>query len=211
MTTSTEKDFTAADFAGYADYSDRTLGSELKPRHDRAAAKTVEGREAAMVKALYDEHAAALRHYAWRLTGDPARAEDVVQETLLRAWQHPEVANDTERSARSWLFTVARNMIIDESRSLRFRREVSALDSSGAPERTCPDEVNTALDRMLIGEALARLTPDHRAVIQRAYLQGWTTAQIAADLGIADGTVKSRLHYALRALRLALREIGYTP
>jgi RNA polymerase sigma-70 factor, ECF subfamily len=208
MTTSTETDITAADFAGY---SDPTLGSECKPRHDRAAVKTVEGRGAGMVKGLYDEHAAALWRYARRLTGDPARAQDVVQETLLRAWQHPEVANDTERSARSWLFTVARNMIIDESRSLRFRREASALESSGAPERTCPDEVNAALDRMLIGEALARLTPDHRAVVLRSYFQGWTTAQIAADLGIADGTVKSRLHHAKRALRLVLSEIGYTP
>src|SRR5688572_27721952 len=127
MTTSTETDVTAADFAGY---SDPTLESELTPRHDRAAVKTVEGREAATVKGLYDEHAAALWRYAWRLTGDPARAQDVVQETLLRAWQHPEVANDRERSARSWLFTVARNIIIDESRSLRFRREVSTLDDS---------------------------------------------------------------------------------
>jgi len=172
--------------------------------------KAVEGGEATTVKGLYDEHAVALWRYARRLTGDPARAQDVVQETLLRAWQHPEVANDSERSARSWLFTVARNMIIDESRSLRFRREVSTLDGSGAPERASPDEVNAALDRLLVGEALARLTPEHRAVVQRSYFQGWTTAQIAADLGIADGTVKSRLHYALRALRLALCEMGIT-
>ncbi len=94
----------------------------------------VEDRDAATVEGLYDEHAAALWRYARRLTGDPARAQDVVQETLLRAWQHPEVADDNERSARSWLFTVARNMIIDESRSPRFRREVSTLDGLGAPE-----------------------------------------------------------------------------
>jgi RNA polymerase sigma-70 factor (ECF subfamily) len=50
--------------------------------------------------ALYAENAAALWHYAWRLTGDRARAQDIVQETLLRAWQHPEVTNDSERSAR---------------------------------------------------------------------------------------------------------------
>jgi RNA polymerase sigma-70 factor, ECF subfamily len=210
MTTSTETDLTAADFVGYAGDSDRAPGPELKLPHDRTAVKVVGG-EAATVKGLYDEHATALWRYAWRLTGDPARAQDVVQETLLRAWQHPEVSNDSERSARSWLFTVARNMIIDESRSARFRREVSTPDSAGASERACPDEVNAALDRMLIGEALARLTPDHRAVVKRSYLQGWTTAQIAADLGIADGTVKSRLHYALRALRLALCEMGYTP
>lgn len=198
MTTSTETEVTATDFT---DYSDRTLASSTETAKDR---------EAATVKGLYDEHAASLWHYAWRLTGDRARAQDVVQETLLRAWQHPEVANDRERSPRSWLFTVARNMIVDESRCLRFRREVSMLDGTGAPERSCADDVNAALDRMLIGEALARLTPDHRAVIERSYLQGWTTAQIAADFGVAEGTVKSRLHYALRALRLALCEMGYT-
>ncbi|HET9875742.1 MAG TPA: sigma-70 family RNA polymerase sigma factor [Mycobacterium sp.] len=164
--------------------------------------------EAALMKALHDEHAAALWRYALRLTGDRNRAEDVVQETLLRAWQHPEVVGDTERSARGWLFTVARNMIIDESRSARVRNEVNSLDST--PEPASRDEVDVALDRMLIGDAMAQLSAQHRAVVQRSYYQGWTTAQIAADLGIAEGTVKSRLHYAIRALRLTLQELGVT-
>ncbi|MCW2653697.1 MAG: polymerase sigma factor, sigma-70 family [Mycobacterium sp.] len=164
----------------------------------------------AVLRVLYDEHGAVLWRYAMRLTGDRARAEDVVQETLLRAWRHPEVTDDSERSARAWLFTVARNMIIDESRSSRFRNEVSALDGQGVTESASPDEVDAALDRMLIGEALTRLSADHRAVIRRSYYQGWTTAQIAEDLQIAEGTVKSRLHYAVRALRLALDEMGVT-
>jgi RNA polymerase sigma-70 factor (ECF subfamily) len=166
--------------------------------------------DATLVRALYDEHGAALWRYAMRLTGDGAHAEDVVQETLLRGWQHPEVTNDSQRSARAWLFTVARNMIIDDRRSSRFRNEVSSLDSSAAPEQASPDEVNAALDRMLVGDALAQLSPDHRAVIRRSYYLGWTTRQIADDLGIAEGTVKSRLHYAVRALRLALQEMGVT-
>ena len=85
------------------------------------------------MRVLYDEHAAALWRYAMRLTGDRARAEDVVQETLLRAWQHPEVVDDAERSARAWLFTVARNMIIDERRSARFRNEIGTLDVEQVP------------------------------------------------------------------------------
>jgi RNA polymerase sigma-70 factor, ECF subfamily len=164
--------------------------------------------DAASMQALYDGHAAALWRYALRLTGDRARAEDVVHETLLRAWQHPEVADQPDRSARAWLFTVARNMIIDQSRSPRFRNEATTLDSSGAPERAGPDEVNTALDRPLIADALAQLSPEHVAVVRRSYYQGWTTAQIAEDLQIAEGTVKSRLHYALRSLPLILEEIG---
>ena len=164
--------------------------------------------EAALMKAIYDEHAPALWRFALRLTGNQSRAEDVVQETLLRAWQHPEVIGDTERSARAWLFTVARNIIIDESRTGRARKEVGSLEN--APEQAAPDEVNAALDKMLIAEAMAQLSPQHRAVVQRSYYQGWSTAQIAGDLGIAEGTVKSRLHYAMRALRLTLQEIGVT-
>jgi RNA polymerase sigma-70 factor (ECF subfamily) len=163
-----------------------------------------------MMRGLYDEHAAALWRYAVRRTGDHARAEDVVQETLLRAWQHPEVTDDHDRSARAWLFTVARNMIIDERRSATFRNECGTPD----PERTCdragPDEVVSAIDRMLLSDALAQLSAEHCAVILRSYYQGWTTAQIAADLDIAEGTVKSRLHYAMRALRRALQENGVT-
>ena len=160
------------------------------------------------VRALYDEYAAGLWRYVLRLTGDQARAEDVVQETLLRAWQHPEVTHDSERSTRAWLFTVARNMIIDERRSSRFRNEVRSLDDAAARVPDGPDEVNSALDRMLISDAMAQLSAEHRAVIRRSYYLGWTTAQIAEDLQIAEGTVKSRLHYALRALRLALQKNG---
>ena len=99
--------------------------------------------EAAVMRVLYDEHAAAIWRYAVRLTGDQARAEDVVQETLLRAWQHPEVTRDSERSPRAWLFTVARNLIIDDQRSARSRNE------SGTPD----------LEQWPIAPARMRWTP----------------------------------------------------
>ena len=166
--------------------------------------------ETALMKALYDEHAGVLWRYALRLTGDASHAEDVVQETLLRAWQHPEVIGDTERSARAWMFTVARNMIIDDRRSARYRNVVASTDVDGAPEQSTPDEVNAALDRLLMADAMTQLSAEHRAVVERSYYRGWTTAQIATDLDIAEGTVKSRLHYALRALRLTLQELGVT-
>jgi RNA polymerase sigma-70 factor, ECF subfamily len=180
--------------------------TEPQPTQARAAAHP----DAARMRVLYDEHAAALWRYALRHTGDRERAEDVVQETLLRAWQHPEITLDSERSERAWLFTVARNMIIDERRSSRFRNELRSLDAPGVPEQAGPDEVDAALNQLLIGDALAQLSPEHRAVIRRSYYLGWTTTQIADDLQIAEGTVKSRVHYALRALRLTLREMGAT-
>jgi len=70
-----------------------------------------------------------------------------------------------------------------------------------------PEEVNAAVDRLLLADALAQLPADHRAVVRRAYYQRRTTAQIAADLHIAEGTVKSKLHDALRALQLQLRQM----
>ena len=73
-----------------------------------------------------------------------------------------------------------------------------------------PDEVSAALDRHLIADALTHLSPEHRAVVRRSYYLDWTTAQIAEDLHIAEGTVKSRLHYALHALRLTFQEMGVT-
>jgi Sigma-70, region 4 len=75
----------------------------------------------------------------------------------------------------------------------------------GAPERVGPDQVNAALVRLLIADALAHLSAEHRAVVRRAYYLGWTTMQIADDLRIEECTVKSRLHFALRALRLILQ------
>ncbi|MCP9275424.1 sigma-70 family RNA polymerase sigma factor [Mycolicibacterium arenosum] len=166
--------------------------------------------EAAMMRVLYDEHAGALWRYVMRLTGDAARAEDVVQETLLRAWRHPEVSADTDRPARAWLFTVARNLIIDERRSARWRNETGTAEVEAIADRAGPDEVDGALDRLLLGTAMSELSADHRAVVLRAYYKGLSVAQIAADLQIAEGTVKSRLHYAVRALRLNLQEMGVT-
>ena len=162
-----------------------------------------------LMQMLYELHGAALRRYARRLTGDGARAEDVMQETLVRAWRHPEVMCG-ERAVRGWLFTVARNLVIDERRTARFRNEVCSTYEAGVPDRAGPDEMSAALDRLLIRQAVAQLSDQHHAVIRRSYYLGWTTAQIAADLQIAEGTVKSRLHNATRALRSTVQKMGVT-
>ena len=69
--------------------------------------------------------------------------------------------------------------------------------------------VSVEPDRLLVGEALAQLSAADRGVLRRSYYQGWTTAQIALDLHIPEGTVKIKLHYAVRALQRRLQEMGF--
>ncbi|HET6504648.1 MAG TPA: sigma-70 family RNA polymerase sigma factor [Amycolatopsis sp.] len=167
-----------------------------------------EAAEDQLMRALHDDHAAALWSYALKLTsGDRAHAEDVVQETLLRAWRHPRVLDQSQRSARAWLFTVARRIAIDGWRSAAARSEVTTGEP---PEIPLPDDTERALQGWLVADALGELTEAHREVLLLCFFQGYSVADAATRLGIAPGTVKSRTHYALRALRLALEEKGVT-
>lgn len=162
---------------------------------------------AELLRTLHDEHAPALWRYVVRLTGDRHFAEDVVQETLVRAWRRPQVLDQTQNSARAWLFTVARNLVIDDRRSAHARHEIA---SDHLPERSADDGTDALLDAWLVSDALTTLSPDHWRVVVHAYYRGQSTTEISRALDIPEGTVKSRLHYALRALRLALQERGVT-
>jgi RNA polymerase sigma-70 factor (ECF subfamily) len=161
------------------------------------------------LRALYDAHALALLGYALRLCdGDRAMAEDLVQETLVRAWRHLDQLDPHAAPVRPWLFTVAQHLAIDAYRARRARpQEVGEgpLDTVAGL-----DTVETALDRIVVTDALQSLSKEHRAVIVETYYRGRTVAEAARVLGVPPGTVKSRCYYALRALKLALAERGVT-
>jgi RNA polymerase sigma-70 factor, ECF subfamily len=162
----------------------------------------------AFIRALYAEHGGALLRYALHLTGgDRQRAEDLVQETIVRAWRHPEALAD--RPARPWLFAVARNLSVDAHRARQSRPQ----EVGQAVLETLPvaDDADRQLDSWAIAEALASLRPDHRKVLVETYYRGRTVAEAATTLGIPAGTVKSRTYYALKALKLALQERGLAP
>ena len=171
-------------------------------------ARTESTREKSL-RALYDGHASVLLAYALRLTnGDRARAEDIVQETLLRAWRNLDRLDDDTAPVRPWLFTVAQRLAIDAHRARRARPpEVGDAALAAVPAL---DQVEGALDRIIIADALNSLSQEHRAVIVETYYRGRSVAEAAGVLGIPPGTVKSRCYYALRALKLALVERGVT-
>jgi len=163
--------------------------------------------DALALRELHDAHAAVLWRFVVRLTGDRAGADDIVQETLLRAWRSPAILAQDVSSTRSWLFRVARNLVIDEARSARRRHE---LTTEELPDPGEGDRVDQVFEAILIEQALAGLSFEHRAVIVHSYYGGRSIAETARELEIPEGTVKSRLHYGLRALRLALQERGVT-
>ena len=171
--------------------------------------------DAERLKSLYTDHAGPLLGYVLKLTdGDRGQAEDVVQETFLRAWQHADAFAPDRGSPRAWLCTVARNIVVDQARARRSRpREVGeeGLDLAAVRDGGVEDDHDRILLGWEVAEALATLSPDHRAVLRETYFKGLSVAEAAKVLGIPSGTVKSRTYYALRALRAAFEERGIRP
>jgi RNA polymerase sigma-70 factor (ECF subfamily) len=107
-------------------------------------------------------------------------------------------------SPRAWLFTVARRIVIDEWRADR-GREIASADP---PERAVPDATDRMLDSTVMAAAIRTLSEEHREVLLECYYRGSSVADAAQRLGVPPGTVKSRTHYALRALKAALAQMG---
>jgi RNA polymerase sigma-70 factor (ECF subfamily) len=153
---------------------------------------------------VYRANYPQLLAYAQKLTlGDRAQAEDIAQETMVRAWEHIDELDLDRSVARPWLFTVARRVAIDglrarASRPAEIGGDLLTLHATG---KDSIDQTITALD---LGSALSALSPDHRAVLEYLYLRGRTSEETAALMGIPTGTVKSRRFHALRAVRRAM-------
>jgi RNA polymerase sigma-70 factor (ECF subfamily) len=156
-----------------------------------------------LIRFLYQEHGRSVLAYATRLTGDRAAAEDVVQETLLRAWKHADdLRNDSKGSVRGWLLTVARNIVTDRARARASRpQEVAEPVDVPAVER---DHAEQVVNQMAVLGALDKLSAEHREVLVEMYYRGRTVTETAQVLGIPPGTVKSRSYHAMRTLRSVL-------
>ena len=166
----------------------------------------------AALRLLYAEHAGPVLAYLLKLTRDRARAEDLLQETMLRAWRRPSAFEPGRGSVRAWLCTVAHTLVVDDARSRSSRpaeTELTEYTEQHADDGIDPYE--SALRAWEFADALHALSPEHRAVVIEIYYRRSTVAEAARTLGIPPGTVKSRTFYALRALRLACQERGITP
>lgn len=173
----------------------------------RAAVRSRTADDDALVTELYRQYRVPLMAYVLRLTaGDRQRAEDVVQETMLRAWRQAGKLDLTEPSLMPWLATVARRIVIDDNR----RKSARPAETGDGMLENAPaaDATEDMLRKVLVAEALQSLTPAHREVLNETILRDRTVNQAAEVLGIPVGTVKSRVYYALKALRVVLAERG---
>ncbi|WP_106615100.1 sigma-70 family RNA polymerase sigma factor [Saccharothrix carnea] len=157
------------------------------------------------VTALYAQFKGVLYAQVLGLTNrDRQWAEDVVQETLIRAWQNAETLVRDPRMLRGWLLTVARRIVIDGWRTRQARPREVELTSPDAVE--VADGTEQRLSIMVINDVIGRLGEEHRAAIYETYVRGRTVREAAVVLGIPEGTVKSRVYTAMKILRRAVRE-----
>lgn len=174
------------------------------------APRTAPGVDAeAVAETLYRRYAVPLLSFCLKQTGgDRQWAEDVVQETLVRAWRNADRIDpsDESRSLMPWLATVARRIVIDDRRAKSARpQEVNPEPLEFVP---ADDHVEPLLRSMVVADALQSLSEAHREVLVETVLRDRSVNQAAEVLGIPVGTVKSRVYYAVRALKLALQERG---
>jgi RNA polymerase sigma-70 factor, ECF subfamily len=156
------------------------------------------------VRRAYAAHAGELYGFALRSLDDPGLAEEAVQDTFLRAWRAADRFDPELGSLRTWLFAILRNVIIDVGRARAARPTIGG---------SLPDRGHEPLEEILLNwqveEALRRIGDQHRRVLVETHLRGRPYAEVATELGVPEGTIKSRVYYGLRALRNALEEMGY--
>lgn len=164
----------------------------------------------AALRSAYEAHGAELYRFARRALGDTGQAEDAVQEAFVRAWRASDRYDPARASQRTWLFAILRNVVIDQVRARRSRPPM-AVDGDGADSVAA--ESDDTLDRVVtawqVDAALSALAEDHRRVLVEIHWRGRPYAEVAAELGLPEGTVKSRVYYGLRAMRSALEAGGW--
>jgi RNA polymerase sigma-70 factor (ECF subfamily) len=165
--------------------------------------RIAEGDRAALAE-LYRRHAPALMGLARKLLGDGREAEDLVHDVILETWARAKDFDAARGSARSWIFLRLRSRALDRRTAARVRRQArEPLDTEAMPASTrrAQDRVEAGLDFAHVRTALARVGDETRQILELAYVEGLTLAEVAERMALPLGTVKSRLNRALARLR----------
>jgi RNA polymerase sigma-70 factor (ECF subfamily) len=156
------------------------------------------------VREAYAAHSGELYDLATRSLGDSGLAEEAVQETFLRAWRAGDRFDNAARSLRTWLFEILRDVVIELGRA----RAAGPGDTEGSVEAPV-EPLGQSLLAWQVERAMHRIGEQHRQVLIETYYRGRPYAEVATELGVSEGTVKSCLYDGLRALKAALEEVEF--
>jgi len=163
------------------------------------------------VRLAYDAHGGELYRYAVRATGDEGSSQDIVQEVFLRAWRSADRFDPELASLRVWLFAIARNVVVDHHRAVGARPWLRGLtDQPDDARQPVAEHSEQLVHDWVVEEALERIGAEHRQALTETYLRDRPYADVAAELGIPVGTLRSRVFYGLKALRVVLDEMEVT-
>lgn len=160
-------------------------------------------RDRAAFAALFNHFAPRVKAYLLRLGAPPAVAEDLAQEALLSLWRKAHLFDPAKASVATWLFTIARNLRIDAIRRER-RPELDPEDFLPDAGRSADDGLALAEEEARLRAALKDLPPDQIQVVELSFFADKPHSEIAAELDIPLGTVKSRLRLAMARLKRVL-------
>jgi RNA polymerase sigma-70 factor (ECF subfamily) len=174
-------------------------------RGDSALLRLVQSGDDAALATLYDRHAGAAYGLALRITGDAGSAEDAVQEAFISMWKQAPRFDPERGQVRSWLLTIVHHKSIDAVRRRSNRPERQLPEGAdefleatrGGPE----DAAVWALEAEAVRNAMRRIPEEQRLTVEMAYFRGMTHVEIAAEMGVPLGTVKSRLRIAMEKMR----------
>jgi RNA polymerase sigma-70 factor (ECF subfamily) len=171
-----------------------------------ARARTLSLSDDDSIREAYAIHAGELYRFARRALGDSGLAEEVVQETFVRAWRRSDRFDPTIASTRTWLFAICRNLVVDMARARSVRPPLAPDDPIDRPTE---DDLDRVVLTWQLEEAISTLSDEHRKALVDVHWRSKTYGEVAEELGVPEGTVKSRVYYALKAVRRALEERGY--
>ncbi|HBY38604.1 RNA polymerase sigma-70 factor, ECF subfamily [Marisediminitalea aggregata] len=160
---------------------------------------------------IFGYFAPRLRSYALKQLGNEALAMELVQDTMSNVWQKAHLFNSEKGSPSTWIFTIARNIRFDMLRKVQNRKEdICADDLWPVLCEQTPDQNETSLDEQVtleqIGHLFDELPEKQKVVIEAIYIDGKSQQEIADELAIPLGTVKSRTRLALQRLKGMLSE-----
>ena len=180
-------------------------------RTDRETMERLASGDLGALDRLYEHYGVMAFSIAYRITGDRAAAEDVVQDAFLGAWRNASRYVDARGTVRTWLLSIVHHRAIDAVRRRRPTTELPESEANLPESLTVPDtwsDVELRIDRAAVQVALTRISDVQREAIELAYFGGLTQAEIAERTGVPLGTVKGRLRLGLEGLRAAMLATG---